>query len=103
MGVALLVLPLIAIGVLNSSWKAALIAFLLIVSAAECGRRKGGADRFVPLAASLMAPLWVLERGVTAWLALGIRMCRGGIYYSGSRIRIAATPLRTLRREYARG
>ena len=100
---ALSVLPLMTMGLSLSSWKAVLIAYLLVVLAAECGRHKGGAVRVFPVAASFMAPLWVLERGVSAWLALGLRIFRGGIYYSGTRISIAATPLRALEKDYARG
>lgn len=63
---------------------------------AEAGRRRGGATRVFPAAASLAAPVWVAERAVTSWLALGARM-RGGVRYSHGRLRIAANAPRALR------
>jgi len=55
----------------------------------------------LPAAATVAAPLWVLERGVCAWIALGLRAVRGGVPYAGSTIRRAATPISTLRRRAA--
>ena len=74
---------------------------LLLLAAAACAlaergrRRAGGADRF-PVTAGLLAPAWLLERGVCAWLALALR-ATGGARYGGSRLPRAATPLRELR------
>ena len=48
-----------------------------------------------------MAPLWVAERAVTAWLAVATRVLRGGVSYAGTRIARAATPMRELRRRHA--
>lgn len=67
------------------------------IGIAELGRRRrGGRTRF-PVAASLAAPLWLLERGVCVWLAIGLRLFRGGIRYRGVRIRTAASSPRHLR------
>jgi hypothetical protein len=66
------------------------------VALAERGRRRAGGRNVFPLTASLMAPLWILERGACSWLALDQRVRRGGIAYAGSRIRRAATSKRTL-------
>ena len=74
------------------------------------GRRGGAGDcrrcrnrqaarrgtRVFPLSASVAAPLWVLERGVCAWLACAARLAWGGIPYSGRIISRAATPYRIL-------
>lgn len=74
---------------------------LLVLAAAACvlaeaGRRRaGGAARF-PVTADLLAPAWLLERGVCAWLALVLR-ATGGARYGGTRLPRAATPLRELR------
>lgn len=67
------------------------------VAVAETGRRRaGGAERF-PASASLLAPAWIAERAVCAWLALGTRL-RGGVRYGDGRLSHSATPLRRLRR-----
>ncbi|MET0434087.1 MAG: glycosyltransferase [Cellulomonas sp.] len=74
---------------------------LLALAAAACAlaevgrRRAGGAARF-PASADLLAPAWLLERGVCAWLALVLRTT-GGAPYGGSRLPRAATPLHELR------
>lgn len=67
---------------------------------AEVGRRKaGGTDRF-PLSGSLLAPLWLAERSLCAWLAVGARL-RGGVVYGGGRLRHSATSPRRLRARHA--
>lgn len=63
---------------------------------AERGRRRAGGRAAFPPAAVLAAPLWVAERAVCAWLAVGCRM-RGGVRYRDGRLRRAATPARRLR------
>ena len=45
-----------------------------IVALAECGRRRAGGRRSSRVTGSLLAPLWVLERGVCGWLALAQRV-----------------------------
>ncbi|HEX5713999.1 MAG TPA: glycosyltransferase family 2 protein [Solirubrobacterales bacterium] len=71
-------------------------AALASVGLAEVGRRRaGGASRF-PLSGSLLAPAWIAERSLCAWLALGARL-RGGVRYGEGRLRDSATPLRRLR------
>ncbi|MFP3467005.1 glycosyltransferase [Leifsonia sp. SIMBA_070] len=68
-----------------------------VVALAEAGRRRAGGRRLFPATASLWAPLWLAERAVCVWLALGARL-RGGVRYSDGRLLRAATPLRELRR-----
>jgi hypothetical protein len=68
-----------------------------LVLAAERGRRRAGGERFFPVSASLLAPVWVAERGVCAWLAL-LRRGRGGVRYAGSTIKVAAHSETALRR-----
>jgi hypothetical protein len=64
---------------------------------AECGRRRArGADMF-PASASLLAPLWVLERGICSWLAVLRRMRFGGVRYGDEIIQTAAHSTNTLR------
>jgi hypothetical protein len=70
------------------------------IAVAELGRRRaGGAARF-PLSGSLLAPAWIAERSLCAWLALGARL-RGGVRYGDRRLAHSATSLRRLRRRYA--
>ncbi|MDQ3765823.1 MAG: hypothetical protein M3346_00535 [Actinomycetota bacterium] len=57
----------------------------------EVGRRRAAGCTVFPARASLLAPAWILERGVCAWLAV---LCRvgGGINYGGAKIKKAANP-----------
>jgi hypothetical protein len=71
------------------------------VALAERGRRRAGGARVYPASSSLMAPLWVAERAVTCWAALGQRVFLGGTKYGDRRIPRAATPPRELRRRLA--
>jgi hypothetical protein len=69
------------------------------IGLAELGRRKaGGAQRF-PFSGSLLAPVWMAERSLCAWLALGAKL-RGGVRYGDRRLPLSATPVRELRRRY---
>lgn len=75
-------------------------AALALTLAAEGGRRRaGGASRF-PAASALLAPAWVAERSLCAWLALAARL-RGGVCYGEARLGHSATSSRALRRRYA--
>ena len=73
-------------------------AAAVIAAAAELGRRRAGGRDVFPPSASLLAPLWVLERGICSWLAVGLRISRGGCPYAGRLIPRAANSRRTLRR-----
>lgn len=64
---------------------------------AEIGRWRGNGRRVFPAMASLLVPIWLLERGVCAWLALTAYVVWGGVPYHGRLVRRAATPLRHLR------
>jgi hypothetical protein len=77
-----------------------LTAALGTMAWAEVGRRRGGGRRVFPASSALLAPLWVLERGVCVWPALWWRL-RGGVPYAGRRLRRAATRPRDLRRRCA--
>lgn len=78
-------------------WHWLLGGALAVSALAETGRRRaGGAARF-PASSSLLAPLWVAERALCAWLALGSRAV-GGVRYGERRISHSATSLRELRR-----
>jgi len=64
---------------------------------AERGRRRARGTHVFPRTSALWAPLWLAERGVTSWVAVGLRL-RGGVRYSSQRVALAASSLRTLRR-----
>jgi hypothetical protein len=92
---ALGVVPLVAVSARRRSGGALALA-LGVAAAAEYGRRRDGGRAVFPATASLLAPLWGLERGICAWLAIADR-ARGGVRYRGLRLRTAATSVRTLR------
>lgn len=89
-----------------ASWLVARRRFSLLgagvaatIAVAEVGRRRAGGPAVFPASCSLLAPVWVAERGVCAWLALG-RRAQGGVPYAGVRLARAATPGRRLRRRF---
>jgi hypothetical protein len=65
--------------------------------AAEVGRRRDG-GRVFPRAGAVFAPVWLAERAVCGWLAVGARLTRGGVRYAGRRLRTAAHSERHLRK-----
>jgi hypothetical protein len=94
---ALSILPAVAFG--GRRVVAALLAGTLL--AGVVGRRRAGGASYYPAAAVLAAPLWLGERSVTAWLALGSRAFFGGIRYGAGRLRCAASSERALRAQLA--
>jgi hypothetical protein len=76
----LALVPLVLVG----RRRVALGLAVAAVAVAEVGRRRGGRAGFPPTAA-LWAPLWLAERAVCAWLAVGARV-RGGVRYRGRRV-----------------
>jgi hypothetical protein len=70
----------------------------IAVVLAEVGRRRAGGAAVFPATSSLLAPLWVLERAVCAWLAVLQRLRFGGVRYGDSVIPVAAHSERQLRR-----
>ena len=77
------------------------VVVLALVAAAEGGRRRAGGSAVFPATSALWAPLWVAERAVCAWLAIGTRL-RGGVRYGGQRMPVAAHGIRTIRRRLER-
>src|SRR4051794_12022203 len=95
------VVPGLALCAFRDSWRPPPMAAAGLVVLAEVGRRRAGGRRFFPAAASLFAPLWVLERGVCSWLAVRERLVRGGAAYGGGTVPRAASSMRRLRRRFA--
>ncbi|MEV1060958.1 glycosyltransferase family 2 protein [Micromonospora chalcea] len=98
---ALAVLPATAAALATRRPGLLLRAGLATVAVAELGRRRAGGATVFPAHTSLAAPLWALERGLCAWLAVGRRL-RGGVPYAGARLRVAANSTRALRRRTTR-
>ena len=89
--------PLVARSVVRRDPRGPLLGLVAAIGAAELGRRRaGGRAVFSPLA-SAMAPLWVAERALTSWLAVGQRLT-GGCRYGDKLIPRAASSARALRR-----
>jgi len=68
------------------------------IALAECGRRRWDGRRVFPFTSSLLAPAWLFERSVCAWLAVLARLRFGGIRYHENVIFTAANSTRTLRK-----
>ncbi|MBB6552095.1 glycosyltransferase [Nonomuraea rubra] len=91
------VLPAVAACVLRRRYGPVAAGAGVAVALAELGRRRAGGARVFPRTAALFAPVWVLERAVCSWLALGAALC-GGVPYAGRRLRRSAHSVRWLRR-----
>ena len=94
---ALALVPLLPLALRRGRGRAVLGATVLSIAVAERGRRRANGRHFFPASASLLAPAWLLERGVCAWLALWLRLRHGGVRYAGSVISVAANSERSLR------
>ncbi len=97
MALWLAVVPLLAVSALRRRPRLALGPAATAVAAAETGRRRAGGREVFPATSSLLAPVWILERGVCAWLAVLQRLRFGGVRYGDSVIPTAAHSERALR------
>jgi hypothetical protein len=70
------------------------VALMLV---AELGRLRGEGTQVFPGSSSLLAPLWVLERGICSWLAVLQRLRFGGVRYGTEVIPTAAHSISTIR------
>jgi hypothetical protein len=97
---ALAIVPLLAWCLLGRHWwwLSALTAGSILI--AFCGRQRARGATVFPVTAVLLAPCWVVERGICAWLALAERFLKGGVSYHGRTLTIAANSSRTLMRRY---
>lgn len=103
MALWLAVVPLLALSAIGRRPAWALAAAAGTVALAERGRRRAGGKEVFPAGSSLLAPGWILERGVCAWLAVLQRLRFGGVRYGDSVIPLAAHSERQLRRRAAAG
>jgi hypothetical protein len=70
------------------------------IASAELGRRRAGGAAHFPLGSSLLAPAWIAERSLCAWLALVAKL-RGGVLYGDRRLGLSASSIRRLRRRHS--
>ncbi|HWI21945.1 MAG TPA: glycosyltransferase family 2 protein [Baekduia sp.] len=101
MSAFLSVLPLTAHALSRGRHRMLLTAALGSILVAEAGRRQGGGTRVFGFTSALLAPVWIAERSVSAWLAVYARL-RGGVPYGARRLSHPATSMRRLREEAAR-
>lgn len=99
-GIELALLPLGLALASRRRWDLIALGAASAAVAAEIGRRRAGGRAIFPASAAMLAPVWLLERAVTSWLAVGARLRFGGIPYGGTTLRRAATPLPELRRRH---
>ncbi len=92
-------LPLTVLLSLRRCWSLLTFLAVAIMAVAEWGRRRSGGRRVFPVISSLLAPLWLVERTLCSWLALGYRLL-GGIPYRKSVLVRAATSMKELRRRH---
>jgi hypothetical protein len=103
MAVWLTVLPALGVAAMRRRRLEPAVATAATIALAELGRRRAGGRRYFPAGASVLAPLWVLERAVCSWLAVRERVTHGGITYGGRVIPRAASSMRRLRRRFGAG
>ena len=72
----------------------------LAAGLAEVGRRRDGGVATFPASSALWAPVWLFERAVCVWIALGRRLT-GGMPYREHKLVTAAHSLRKLRKDLA--
>lgn len=98
--VSLAVLPVALLLALRRQWIALMVTVAAIIGLAEMGRWRSGGRRVFPFAASILAPVWVMERAICIWLALGMRLFSGGVHYHGTVLKNAANSEKVLRQRY---
>jgi hypothetical protein len=81
--VALLIVPFIAVATRRPAVLG--VGAGGAIAVAEAGRRRHGGRRWFSPVSSLVAPLWLVERGVCSWIAVW-RRCTGGVPYAGGRL-----------------
>jgi hypothetical protein len=95
------VLPALATAVARRDRRGPIVAAATAVALAELGRRRAGGRRFFPASSSLLAPVWILERATSSWLAVRDRVLRGGVSYGDAKLARAASSMRRLRERFA--
>jgi hypothetical protein len=89
---ALSIAPLLVASVLFKAPAIVGALWVAAVALALGGWLRPGSRRYFSLWCVAVAPVWVLERGVCAWIAVYRRVVCGGVRYAGNVVRNAATP-----------
>ena len=97
MAAFLSIAPLAVMAAIRRRWTAIGLVVVGVIAGAEVGRRRAGGGAYFPASTALFAPLWLGERAICAWLAVGSRL-RGGVRYSGGRLSRSASSVAALRR-----
>jgi hypothetical protein len=97
----LAVLPTATVLTVTGRWRWLAAGAIATALAAEVGRTRHGGTRVFPARASFFGPVWLAERAVCSWLAVGARLVLGGVPYRGRILRHAATPMRVLRARHS--
>jgi hypothetical protein len=93
---ALGILPMIFASMLCKKPAIAGALVVAAIVAAFAGWLRDGARHHFSIWCVATAPVWMLERGICAWIALYRRVVCGGVHYAGNIVRSAATPARAL-------
>jgi hypothetical protein len=94
------VLPLVVVAIARRRVGVPAVLALGSVAVAAVGRSRAGGRAHFTMSDCLWAPVWLAERAVTVWIAIGARL-RGGVRYRDARLARAANSLRALRRRAA--
>lgn len=97
------VVPLTVALAARRSWAGLAVFTASWVGLAELGRRRDSGRTVFPVSSSCLAPAWVLERAICSWLAVGSRLCLGGVRYRGELLTRAASSRAALRRRHLMG
>jgi hypothetical protein len=97
----LAVLPALLGAALRRRGREVIGTALAAMMIAERGRRRAGGAEVFPASSSLLAPVWIIERGACAWIAVWERFRFGGVRYRDAVIATAAHSKRSLRRSAA--
>lgn len=84
--------PLVGVALARKRVRMLALAAAAAIGVAEAGRRRAGGRQVFPAVAPLFAPLWLLERAVSSWVAVWQRIAKGGVVYRDRVIERAATP-----------
>ncbi|MGH2500233.1 MAG: glycosyltransferase [Candidatus Limnocylindria bacterium] len=97
LALSLLILPVATLIAAADAGGVLVLVAAAAIALAETGRRREGGAAVFPATTALFAPLWLAERAICAWLAVGARLTLGGIPYRGRVLRRAASSERELR------
>ncbi len=89
--------PVAALALRRRRYKAIATAAALAMAIADAGRRRAGGAAVFPVGGALLAPAWLAERAICAWVALSVRILRGGVAYGDVRLSRSAHSVSELR------